>query len=41
MMNWIDNGYRLLWETVAPATKKSPNAPFASEHKEFMSGAIK
>ena len=40
-MDWIDNDYMLLWETVAPATKESPNAPSALEHKEFVSDAIK
>ncbi len=40
-MDWIDNGYMLLWETVAPTTKESPNAPSAFEHKKFVSGAIK
>ncbi len=29
VMDWIDNGYMLLWETAAPATKESPNAPSA------------
>ena len=40
-MDWIDNGYMILWETVAPATIASPNAPSAFEYKEFVSGAIK
>ena len=40
-MDWIDNGYRLLWETPAPAAKESPNAPSAFEHKEFVNDAIK
>ncbi len=40
-MDWIDNGYMMLWETAAPAIKESPSAPSAFEHKEFVSGAIK
>ena len=41
VMDWIDNGYRLLWETAAPAAKESPNAPSAFEHKDFVNDAIK
>ena len=40
-MDWIDIGYKLLWETGAPAAKESPNAPSALEHKEFVNDAIK
>jgi hypothetical protein len=40
-MDWIDNGYRLLWETAAPAAKESLNAPSAFEHKDFVNDAIK
>jgi hypothetical protein len=40
-MDWIDNGYRLLWETAAPAAKESSNAPSAFEHKDFVNDAIK
>ena len=40
-MDWIDNGYMFLWEIAAPATKESPSASSAFEHKEFVSGAIK
>jgi hypothetical protein len=40
-MDLIDNGYRHLWETVALATKESPNAPSAFEHKDFVNGTIK
>ena len=39
-MDWIENGYRLLWETAVPAAKESPNKASAMEHKEFVSGAI-
>ncbi len=41
MIDWIDNGYMLFWETAAPAAKESPSAPSAFEHKEFVSSAIK
>ncbi len=40
-MDWIDNCYKLLWETAAPAAKESPNAPSAFEHNEFVNDAIK
>ena len=41
MTDWIDNGYKLLWETATPAAKESPNAPSAFEHTEFVNDAIK
>ena len=41
VMDWIDNGYKLLWETAAPAAKESPNDPSAFEQKEFVNDAIK
>jgi hypothetical protein len=40
-MNWIDKGYRQLWETAGPASKESPNAPSAFEHKELVNDTIK
>ena len=40
-MDWIDNGYKLLWETDAPVAKESPNAPSTFEHMEFVNDAIK
>ena len=40
-MDWIDNGYKLLWEAVAPVAKESPSAPSAFEHTEFVNDAIK
>ena len=40
-MDWIDNGYKLLWESAAPAPKESPNAPSAFKHKELVNDAIK
>ena len=33
-MDWIDYGYRLLWETVALAPKESPNKASAFLRKE-------
>jgi hypothetical protein len=41
VMDWIDNGYMLSLETVAPATREFPNAPSAFNHREFVNGAIK
>jgi hypothetical protein len=40
-MDGIDNGYMLLWETVAPTTREFPNAPSAFDHRELVTGAIK
>ena len=40
-MDWIGNGYRLLWETATPATREFPNAPSAFEHREFVASAFK
>jgi len=39
-MDWIDNGYKMSWETAAPAAKESQNAPSEFEHKEFVNYAI-
>jgi hypothetical protein len=39
-MDWIDNGYMLLWETVAPAAREFQTAPSEFNHKEFVNGAI-
>jgi hypothetical protein len=41
VMDWIDNGYKLLWETVAPVAKEPANAPSAFKHREFVNDAIK
>ncbi len=40
-MDWVDNGYKLLWETVTPAAKESRNAPSVFQHKGFVNDAIK
>ena len=40
VMDWIENGYRLLWETAAPAPRESPNKASAFEHRDFVSEAI-
>ena len=40
VMDWIECGYRLMWEQAAPAPKESPNSPSAGAHGEFVSSAI-
>ncbi len=40
VQEWIDNDYKMLWETSAPATKESQNTPSAFEHMEFVTCAI-
>ena len=39
-MDWIENGYRLLWTEVAPPVKELANAPSADEHRDFVSSAV-
>jgi hypothetical protein len=39
-MDWIEEGYRLLWAVVAPLTKEMANVPSSAEHRDFVSGAI-
>ena len=39
-MEWIDCGYKLMWEQAAPAPKEAPNSPSAGAHGEFVSSAI-
>ena len=39
-MDWIDNGYKLLWSSVAPAPKESKNSPSALSHEQFVSEAV-
>jgi hypothetical protein len=36
VMDWIENGYRML---AAPPIKELANAPFANEHRDFVSSA--
>ena len=37
VMDWIENGYKLLWTKVPMALKKMLNAPSAYEQHEFVS----
>ncbi len=39
-MDWIENGYQLLWTEIAPSTKEMVNAPSANEHHDFVSSAV-
>ena len=41
VVDLIDNGYRLLGETVVPATREFPNAPSVFEYRESVTCAIK
>ena len=41
VMDLIDNGYMLLWETAALTAREIPIAPSALDHKEFVTSAIK
>ena len=40
VMNWIEEGYRLLWTVPPPPRMEFANAPSAMEHREFVSGAV-
>jgi hypothetical protein len=40
VMNWIEEGYRLLWTVSPPPRREFANAPSALEHREFVSGAV-
>jgi len=40
VMEWIDNGYHLMWTRVAPSTKDMANAPSANEHHDFFSSVV-
>ena len=39
-MDWIENGYRLLWSVAPPPAKEMANAPSALEHSAFVSAAV-
>ena len=39
-MNWIEEGYRLMWTVSPPPRREFANAPSALEHHEFVSGAV-
>jgi hypothetical protein len=41
VMGWINNGYKLLWETAALTSREIPNAPSAFALGELAIGAIK
>jgi hypothetical protein len=40
VMNWIEEGYRLLWTVSPPPRREFANAPSALERREFVSGAV-
>ncbi len=40
VMDWIENGYRLLWTESAPKIKELANAPSVNEHRDFVSSAV-
>ena len=39
-MDWIENGYQLLWTEVTPALKEMSNAPSAYEQHDFVSSDV-
>ncbi len=39
-MDWIENGYHLLWTEVPPASKELPNASPVYEQHELVSSTI-
>ncbi len=40
VMNWIEEGYHLLWTVSPPPRREIANAPLALEHREFVSGEV-
>ena len=40
VMDWIEEGYRLLWTVAAPLVKEMANAPSSAEHRDFVSSAV-
>jgi hypothetical protein len=40
VMNWTEEGYRLLWTVSPPPTRELANAPSALEYREFVSDAV-
>ena len=40
VMDWIEEGYRLLWTVAAPLAKEMANAPSAADHRDFVSDAV-
>ena len=40
VMDWIDNGYRLQWDSNPPEPREMPNSVSATEHEEFVDNAL-
>jgi hypothetical protein len=40
VMQWIEEGYRLLWTVSPPVSREMVNARSAFENREFVSGAV-
>ncbi len=41
VMDWVENGYRMLWTEHPPEHREYDNAPTACEHCDFVSGVVK
>jgi hypothetical protein len=39
-MNWIEEGYHLLWTVSPPPRREFANAPSTLEHRDFVSGMV-
>jgi len=39
-MDWIEEGYRMLWAVAASLVKEMANTPSSAEHHDFVSGAV-
>ncbi len=40
-MDWIENGYRLMWTELPPERREYDNTHTAYEHRDFVSGDVK
>ena len=40
VMEWIDNGYDLVWDTTPSVEREMPNSKSALEHHEFVTSTI-
>jgi hypothetical protein len=40
-MDWIENGYLMLWTELPPERREYDNSPSAYEHRDFVSGVVK
>ena len=40
VMDWIENGYQLLWIVIPPASREMPNAPSARAQHKFVSSVV-